>query len=171
MSWFAKLISTTLYSTESTEFKEKLVAKISIQNCYLLCIKSVLNHSTRETQVTERRFKIDTNSYFSDLLDSLNLLNVLSILVSNSVVILGDILTNVYLGYFLHWLTIVTWQTEIIMGFVKEYTDLFPKGIWNCLFSEGPKALKEISCCRSWRKQICIFLIKTHDIRLLCIFI
>ena len=27
---------------------------------------------------------------------------------------------------------------------MKEYTDLFPEEISNCLFPEGPKALKEI---------------------------
>ena len=56
-------------------------------------------------------------------------------------------------------------QTDNIMSFVKEYTNLFPEGIWNCLFPEGPKALKEISCYRFLKEINCIFLIKTHDIR------
>ena len=51
------------------------------------------------------------------------------------------------------------------MSFVKEYTHLFPKVIWNCLFPEGPKALKEISCYRSLKEINGIFLIKIHDIR------
>ena len=33
---------------------------------------------------------------------------------------------------------IIQTQTAIIMSFVKEYTNLFPEGICNCLFPEGP---------------------------------
>ena len=51
------------------------------------------------------------------------------------------------------------------MSFVKEYTNLFPEGISNCLFPEELKALKEISCYRFLKEINCIFLIKTHDIR------
>ena len=42
------------------------------------------------------------------------------------------------------------------MSFVKEYTHLYPEGIWNCLFPEGPKTLKEINCYR-FLKLIWIF--------------
>ena len=56
-------------------------------------------------------------------------------------------------------------QTASIMSFVKKYTDLFPEGIWNCLFPEGSQALQEISCYRSLQEINCIFLMKTHDIR------
>ena len=51
------------------------------------------------------------------------------------------------------------------MSFLKEYTDLFPEGIWNCLFPEGPEALKEIICFRFLKEINGIFLIETHDIR------
>ena len=64
----------------------------------------------------------------------------------------------------------LVWYTANIMSFVKEYTHLFPEGIWNCLFPEGPKALKEISFYRFLKEINCIFLIKTHDIRFIIYF-
>ena len=57
------------------------------------------------------------------------------------------------------------------MSFVKEYTNLFPEGICNCLFPEGPKALKEISFYRSLKEINCMFLIKIHDNRFIMYFI
>ena len=48
---------------------------------------------------------------------------------------------------------------------MKENTDLFPKGILNSLFLEGPKALKEIICSRFLKEINCIILIKIHDIK------
>ena len=44
-------------------------------------------------------------------------------------------------------------------------TKLFPKGIWNCLFLEGPKALKGMSCFKSTKEinEAKIKRIKIHD--------
>ena len=39
----------------------------------------------------------------------------------------------------------VNYTLEIlVMSFVKQYTNLFPEGSWNCLFPEGPETQKGI---------------------------
>ena len=48
---------------------------------------------------------------------------------------------------------------------MKEYTDLFPGGISNCLFPEGPKGPEGNKQLRSLQEINSIFLNKTHDIQ------
>ena len=57
------------------------------------------------------------------------------------------------------------------MSFVKEYTNVFPAWICNCLLPYWPKALKKIRLYRCIKEINRILLIKTHDIKFVMYFL